>query len=175
MSEKILYNATVVYLLRAGKILLAEKTKKIGAGYLNGHGGGIEEGETPLDCAIREFSEETKDQATGLGGEVRADQLEKRAVVDFHNTTTEGKEFTCRVHFFVASDWQGEVQATQEMANPSWYDVDSLPFDRMMPADRVWLPLMLQGKKIYAEARYGPYQKELLGEVIVTEMESLPE
>lgn len=35
----------------------------------------------------------------------------------------------------------------------------------MMPADRFWVPEILVGKKIIAEAHYGPFQKQLLKEV----------
>lgn len=47
----------------------------------------------------------------------------------------------------------------------SWFDKNKLPLNEMMPADRFWVPEILVGKKIIAEAHYGPFQKQLLKEV----------
>jgi len=55
------------------------------------------------------------------------------------------------------------------------FDINNLPLDQMMPADREFFPLILNGKKIIAHATYGPYQKELIGEVVIQEVEELPE
>ncbi|MBI4136155.1 MAG: NUDIX domain-containing protein [Candidatus Vogelbacteria bacterium] len=52
--EKVLKEATLVFLVRAGKVLLARKTRHIGEGRWNGYGGGIDSGENLIQCAIRE-------------------------------------------------------------------------------------------------------------------------
>lgn len=157
-EEKILLNATLCYPIRDGKILLGMKAKKIGQGSWNGYGGGIDGEETPEQSASRELAEEVKIKAS-------EDSLEKVAIVDFHNTNSDGTAFTCRVHVYFVSQWEGEPQETEEMLKPTWFDKDALPLDKMMLADRYWLPLVLAGKKIVAEAHYGPFQKTLLGEV----------
>ena len=165
--EKVLYNATLVFPVIDEKILLALKTKKIGAGFLNGYGGGIEEDETCEECASRELLEES-------GLVVSQENLTMIAVVDFHNTKTDGETFICRVYVYLAFGCTGTVKETDEMIEPSLYDMKNLPVERMMPADRVWLPAALQ-KKIYAFARLGPFQKKLLSDVEITYVDSFDE
>ena len=122
--------------------------------------GGVELGETIRTAAARELYEESGIQAL-------PQDLEKVAVVDFHNTKTDSTIFRCRVHVFLAPVWSGEVKETSEMRTPTWFPILKLPLDEMMPADWVWLPLVFEGRKITASAFYGPFQKELLGPVEV--------
>lgn len=59
MKERIAHlNATVCYLRRDNKVLMIKFSKKWGQVYAP-PGGKFESGETPLDCIIREFKEET--------------------------------------------------------------------------------------------------------------------
>ena len=50
--------ATLVFVVRDGKILLINKKTGLGKGKVNGPGGKVEKGESPEDCAIRECQEE---------------------------------------------------------------------------------------------------------------------
>lgn len=153
--EKTLLHAVLVLPVEGEEVLLAVKTRNIGAGCWNGYGGGIEEGETPITASIRELFEES-------GLRVSAKHLEKVAIVDFHNTKSDGSVFVCRVHVFLATNCVGVVRETDEMRNPTWFTRDELPIDGMMPADRDWMPPVLVGKKLEAKAWYGPHQKEKL-------------
>lgn len=170
-KEKTLLNATVCFLYKEEEkqILLGLKIGKIGKGRWNGYGGGIEKGESPRVTAVRELMEETK------GTIASPDALEKIAIVDFHNTKSNGEKFVCRVHAYLVKEWFGEPQNTKEMANPSWFDVSRLPLDKMMPADRDWLPSALQGRKVMARAYLGPFQKELLRPTVVKFVRSFPD
>lgn len=159
-EEKVLYNATACFLFKDNKILLALKTDKIGKDCWNGYGGGIEEGESAIGAAIRELKEETSKNKND-GVVAIPENLEKIAIVDFHNTKSDGQTFVCRVHFYL-------------VIRPTWFEIDNLPFDQMMPADKVWLPVALSGKKIVAKAHYGPFQKELIGDVEINYVESFP-
>ena len=163
MEEKILLNAVLVFPLRGSEVLLAKKMHKIGAGCWNGYGGGIEHGETEQEAATRELLEESGLFAQGGG-------LEKVALIDFHNQKSDGSLFTCRGHIYFAHTWRGQPTATDEMQNPTWFETSTLPLIEMMPADRDWLPLVLQGKKIHAQAWYGPFQKQLLRPTVVREV-----
>lgn len=169
-EEKVLFNATVCLPVKGWQVLLGMKTRKIGMGCWNGYGGGIEEGETIVSCAIRELKEES-------GLIANQSDLEKVAIVDFHNEKSDGSLFVCRVHFFLVKDWQGESVETADgaMITPTFFDYDNLPFDKMMPADKEFFPLILKGKKVMVKAHYTPYQKELIGPVEITEVEFLPE
>jgi ADP-ribose pyrophosphatase YjhB (NUDIX family) len=82
-EEKVLLNATLCFLVRNSKVLLGFKTKKIGKDCWNGYGGGIEEGEIPKQSALRELKEKT-------GMVALPESLEKAAIVDFHNTKSDG-------------------------------------------------------------------------------------
>ena len=50
--------ATILFIIKDGQVLLIEKKTGLGAGKINGPGGKIEPGETPLEAAIRETQEE---------------------------------------------------------------------------------------------------------------------
>src|SRR3989344_6025659 len=102
-KEKVLAEATAVFLLRDGKVLLARKTRHIGENRLNGYGGEIRDGETERASAARELEEESS--AT-----VALADLEKVADIEFINYLDDGSTFTCRVRFFFAYRWAGEPQ-----------------------------------------------------------------
>ena len=163
-EEKVLLNATLCFLVKNDKVLLGFKTQKIGKDCWNGYGGGINDREIPKLAALRELREEASIVAL-------PESLEKMAIVDFHNTKSDGENFVCRVHVYLASRWTGEPQTTDEMATPTWFDINNLP-DKMMPADKQWLPIVLSGKKIMATAKLGPFQKTLLGEVKIRQVNS---
>jgi len=71
---------------------------------------------------------------------------------------------------FIVEHWSGRPRATEEMIDPTWFPFDQLPVSEMMPTDPFWVPLVLSGKKIRGQARYGPFQSELLGPVVVNEV-----
>ncbi len=160
-EEKTLFNATVVFLLKDGKVWFAVKGRKIGKGLWNGYGGGIEPNETKEESAIRECHDES-------GVVIDPKDLDYSGYMDFHNTKTDMSVFVCRVHIFIARTWHGEPKETIdpetneiEMFRPTLFPIEDLP-QELMPADPFWFPLVLHGKKIIGEAHYGPYQKELL-------------
>jgi len=157
-EEKILFNATLCFPVKGDEILLGRKMQKIGQGCWNGYGGGIENGETPAQSMLRELNEEA-------GVTASADALEKVAVMCFHNTTTDGGSFVCKVHIYLLHKWEGDFQTTDEISNPTWFKKKRLPLKEMMKADRKWLRVVLKGNKIVGEAKYGPLQKTLLGKV----------
>jgi len=159
-EEKVLLDATLGFLIKGDKILLAKKAKKIGAGCWNGYGGGINEGESPKEAMAREFNEEANII-------VDESSLEKVAIIYFHNTKSDGNKFICKVYVYFVKKWQGDPIETEEMLCPTWFRFDSLPFDNMMPTDKVWMPEILSGKKIIAKAYLGPFQKESLANVEV--------
>lgn len=167
-KEKVLKNATLCFPIRSGEVALGRKLKHIGVGKLNGCGGGIEEGENPLDAMIRELHEEWDVTA-------KPADFEKVAIIDFDNTTIEGIDFICRVHVYLLRRWSGELRSTGEMDVPTWYPLDDLPLDEMMPADRVWFPLIMDGCKIEGRAKYGPHQQELLAPMKIDFVDSFPD
>jgi 8-oxo-dGTP diphosphatase len=123
--------ATLVFVVRDGRVLLIRKKRGLGAGKINGPGGKIDPGETPLDCARREVEEELR--ATPLG-------LEARGELRFQ--FCDG--YSIHVHVFVASGLLGEPVETDE-AVPHWSVIEEVPYDEMWADDRLWLPRVMAG------------------------------
>lgn len=126
--------ATLMFVQRDDQVLLIRKKRGLGAGKINGPGGRIEPGETPMECAIRETQEELCITPT----HVRA-----AGELFFH------AEDMPRIHghVFTASGYTGNPVETDE-AIPLWTPTDELPLDEMWDDDRLWLPLVLAGRSI---------------------------
>lgn len=151
--------------IKEGKILLAEKVRKIGVGALNGTGGGIEPGETRGECVVRESFKE-------LGIAIDPRNLEHVAIIDFFNRMPGDRIFHARIWIYIAHGWEGDVVANEEeMTNPGLYPVTNPPFDRMMPSDRRWFPeIFFKGRKILGEFHCGPNQRSLECEPIMLDL-----
>ena len=105
------------------------------------------------------------EQESGLVG--RAEDLSKIAVCYFTNTKSDGTQFVAKVHIYRLDAWEGEARATEEMAEPTFFPIDNLPYESMMLADKEWVPRALAGGNIVVHAAYGPFQKELLSPVVI--------
>uniref|UniRef100_A0A7C3WKJ4 Oxidized purine nucleoside triphosphate hydrolase n=1 Tax=Thermofilum pendens TaxID=2269 RepID=A0A7C3WKJ4_THEPE len=141
--------ATVVYLLRNGKVLLIRKKKGFGAGKYNGVGGKVEPGEDLEESARREVLEEVG---------VRVGRLEYRGWLEFYSVD-EKPDWV--VYVFVSRDFEGEPRQTEE-ADPYWFEVDALPLDEMWEDDRYWLPRVLNGEKVRGVFRFDEDYTKLL-------------
>jgi 8-oxo-dGTP diphosphatase len=124
--------ATLLFVIRDGEILLIEKKRGIGAGKVNGPGGKIDPGETPMECAIRETMEELH---------VKALNVRKRGELCF--AMSDIPDIHC--HVFIADGIEGEPTETDE-AIPLWTSLDAIPYDRMWADDIYWLPQMIAGQ-----------------------------
>ncbi len=130
---------TLCLLKKDNKILLAMKKKGFGEGKYNGVGGKIKKGETPEEAMIRETEEEIL---------VTPTKYEKVGIIEF-DEFYKGKKENVVFHLYIVSEWQGKPTESEEM-NPRWFDIQKIPYDRMLPDDKYWLPLILEGKKIRA-------------------------
>lgn len=149
--------ATLVFPIREGRVLLAKKTRKIGIGYWNGWGGAQEEGETIREAALREFIQES-----GLTAEL--EDLKYAGKVVFHNEKEFGTDSEVRVknsevevYIFLLRKWGGTLRPNNEMKNPTFWSIESLP-QNMMPSDLDWMPAVFSGCLIDADV----YQKQRL-------------
>lgn len=124
---------TLCLICKDSNILLGMKKRGFGAGKWNGFGGKLKDGETIEEAAKREVLEEA-------GVEVKS--LEKQGILEFE---FENNPEILEVHVFGAADFSGEPKESDEMA-PQWFVADALPFDKMWPDDRHWMPLFLSGK-----------------------------
>lgn len=130
--------ATLVFVRRGDELLLIRKKRGLGQGKINAPGGRIEPGETPGACAVREVQEE-------LG--VTPLDVDERGELCFQ--FTDGLALHVRV--FVADAHTGEAVETDE-AIPLWTPVRAIPFDEMWADDRVWIPVMLDGRRFLLRA-----------------------
>jgi len=125
-------HATLLFVRQADRVLLIRKKRGLGAGKINGPGGRLDEGESPLQCAVREVQEELC--VTPIGVEARGELAFQ--FVD---------GYALYVHVFNATGCEGEPQETAE-AIPLWTPISAIPFDQMWADDRLWFPHLLSGQ-----------------------------
>lgn len=121
--------ATLLFIVKDGQVLLIEKKRGLGAGKINGPGGKIEPGETPLQAAIRETQEElviTPHAPRKLG--------------ELQFSMSDHPDIIC--HVFRSDDFSGTPTETDE-AIPVWTALSEIHYPRMWADDRYWLPLLL--------------------------------
>lgn len=79
-------------------------------------GGRVEEGETPLEAAIRECHEE-------LGEKAEFDQKHFKLIMDFDEIATSDPNI--KIHFYVyqyTEELKGELTTSEEIEKFLWYD-----------------------------------------------------
>lgn len=132
MTNKTKKQTSIIIGLKDSKVLLGMKKRGFGEGYWNGFGGKRNEGETMVEAALREISEEA--------GIIPID-LKEVGMIEFDTFTT---------HVYTFSNYNGKLTETEEM-KPKWFSRNSLPYDKMWEGDKVWFPLVLDGKCFDAE------------------------
>ena len=123
--------ATLLFVIQHGRILLIDKKRGLGAGNINGPGGRLELGETPIQAAIREVEEE-----------LCITPLDVREAGELRFQFTDGLSIHCTA--FAAPRFTGTPTETEE-ATPHWFPIEAIPYDRMWADDRIWLPRLLAG------------------------------
>lgn len=141
--------ATPCYILRDGEVLLIRKKRGFGANKYNGVGGKVEEGEGVLEAAIREIREE-----------VGIEPLELRyaGVLEFYS---EDDAPDWVVYVYTCTEARGTPRPSEE-AEPYWFPIDNLPFDKMWEDDRFWLPQVLKGRRVRGRFRFSRDYSKLL-------------
>lgn len=124
------HRATLLFVIREGRILLIHKKTGLGKGKINGPGGKVDPGETAVECAIRECQEE-------LCITPRDPSFCGRHLFQFIDG------YSIDVSVFRSSDYEGTPTSTRE-ADPLWCELDAIPYERMWADDALWLPVMLR-------------------------------
>lgn len=127
--------ATLLFIIQNGNILLIHKKRGLGHGKINGPGGRLEPGETPRQAAIREVIEETG-----------VTPLHVQPAGELRFQFCDG--YSLHGYVFTASDYEGNLIETDE-ARPEWFPLTQIPFDRMWPDDQHWFPLLLSGQPFH--------------------------
>jgi 8-oxo-dGTP diphosphatase len=125
--------ATLVFVIRDGRILLINKKTGLGKGKVNGPGGKVDPGETPETCAVRECQEE-------LG--ITVSNLEYCGQHKFQ--FVDG--YSIHVWVYRTQDFDGVPSESRE-AKPLWVSVDSVPYEQMWEDDQFWLPMVVRGER----------------------------
>lgn len=144
---------TLCFLIRKNQgnkeLLLAMKKKGFGQGKWNGIGGKLDSNKRDkniFDTAIREMKEE-------IG--VKIKDMERVAILNFHYPYLTNSEKEWPVHVFLVKDWEGEPKESEEM-KPKWFKIKKIPFNKMWPDDKFWLPKILKGERIKAKFSFKP-------------------
>jgi 8-oxo-dGTP pyrophosphatase MutT (NUDIX family) len=154
-----LRKATLCFLIKGRKILLAEKRRGFAVGKLNGVGGKLNENESVEEALARETKEE-------IGVDIVSHQ--KVAELDFY--FADNQDFNQKVLVYISDSWKGTPSESEEMA-PSWYSIENIPYEKMWSDDIYWLPLVIEGKMIRASFLFDKSEKVLEKELI--EVDSL--
>lgn len=85
-----LFIETLVYVVKDDKVLLIRKKRGLGAGYYNGIGGKVEEGEDVVSAAVRECREEVG---------ITPKNLEWMGLLEFWNYE-DGRLSLCTLYMF---------------------------------------------------------------------------
>jgi 8-oxo-dGTP diphosphatase len=124
---------TILFVIRNQEILLIHKKRGLGAGKVNGPGGRLDDGESPLECAIREVVEEVEVRPVGAR---ESGQLMFQFV----------DGYSIQVWVFRAEDCVGDPTSTEE-ADPFWVSLEEIPYDSMWADDAIWLPLLIREQR----------------------------
>jgi len=127
--------ATLMFVVKDFEVLLIKKLRGIGMGKINGPGGKIDPGETPLESAVRETQEE-----------LHVTPLNPQKMGELFFAMSDLPDIHC--HVYMAREFEGTPTATAE-AIPRWTRMDKIPYDLMWADDKYWLPEMLEAGRTF--------------------------
>lgn len=130
MQERIAHlNATVCYLKKDNQILMLKFNKKWGQVYAP-PGGKFESGESPLDCIIREFKEETG--LTLINPRLQG--------ISYWQDKTEGIIFV-----FIAQEYKGNLSGSSE-GELKWIKYDDLLHLKQFDQNKKFTPYLFKNQ-----------------------------
>ncbi|MBQ2990392.1 MAG: 8-oxo-dGTP diphosphatase [Clostridia bacterium] len=129
---------TLCYLNQGGKTLMLHRVKKkndVNHDKWIGVGGKLESGESPEECMLREFAEETALTLTSW---------KYRGIVTFVSDTW------CEyMHLFSADAYEGTIRECDE-GKLEWVDTDRLTQLPIWEGDKVFLRLLAEGEPFFS-------------------------
>ena len=133
MSERGEYQkTTILFPIQGPNVILGMKKIGFGEGWFNGYGGKKKLGEKYREGAIRETYEESGLVVRGL-----------THVANLHFYFDDELGVVSRA--YTSTDFTGTPIETDEM-KPALFPIDQIPYDRMWPADKFWVPAALDSE-----------------------------
>ncbi len=121
-------NSTVCYLKKDNKVLMIKFTKKWGQVYAP-PGGKFEKGESPLDCILREYYEET-------GLKLINPKLQG---MSYWRDSSEGIIFV-----YVAEEYEGNLMKISEEGCNEWIRLEELSKVKQFPQNEKFTPYLFK-------------------------------
>lgn len=135
-------NATLIYPLKNGQVLLGLKQRKVSVGKFTGYGGKFKNkiDNDIHDTCIRELFEET-----GNGLECNRSDLKPQAIIDFTLHSPSGDSFYMKVFIYTISIFSGEYSDNLEMVDHTWFTPNDEMYSKMLPDNEYFLPKVFKG------------------------------
>jgi 8-oxo-dGTP pyrophosphatase MutT (NUDIX family) len=133
-------DATLIFPLQGGRVLLGLKKRGFGNGRWGGFGGKVEAGETVVASAVRELYEEASLQVA---------ESNLRYVGRLTFLFPFKPAWDQVVYVFLVEQWAGDAAESEEM-RPAWFAPAEIPYQQMWQDGRYWLPIVLDGRCIQA-------------------------
>ena len=150
MEELRTLNTTLTVFFKDNKILLGEKKRGFAKGTWNGIGGKQDEGETIDEAMIRECQEE-----------IGVTPIDYVLIGKIHfDVWYKGERVNMYMHVYTCTKFDGEIIETEEML-PKWYDIDKIPYEKMLADDLLWMPMALEGKQFVGDVKFDKDMKML--------------
>lgn len=132
--------ATVVYPLRAGRVLLMHRQQQPNLGLWTGAGGKVDPGESPYECALRELGEET-----GL----QADHARFRGML-----TLFSPQWSWLLFLYVITDFSGEVNGHSREGSLRWWPLHAVSTLPRPVSTTVFFDEVIDLARPFYEARF---------------------
>ena len=144
MEQKRTINTTLAIIRKDDKVLLGTKKRGFCAGTINAFGGKQDAGETMEQAMVRETFEEVGITPT---------EYDLTAFIKF-DTDYKGERVYIDMYVYNVTAFEGKEMETEEML-PQWFDINNIPYDKMLSDDRLWFPDVLSGKCIVGNVVFG--------------------
>ena len=136
-------NTTLTVFFKDNKVLLGEKKRGFAKGTLNGIGGKQDEGETIDEAMIRECQEE-----------IGVTPIDYVLIGKIHfDVWYKGERVNMYMHVYTCTKYAGEITESEEML-PNWYELDKIPYEKMLADDLLWMPMALNGKHFVGDVAF---------------------
>ena len=146
----------LLLLKKDNKLLMSEKKRGFGQGKLVNIGGKLKNGESPEEAIIRETKEEVNIDLTNI------EKIGKINFVEYYK----GVQENVIMHIFEGKEFGGNLIESDEV-KPLWIDCDNIPYEKMLPDNKFWFPIVLEGNKIEAEFDFDENWNLLRQEIIL--------